>query len=376
MNLTISRFFKGLWIAGLLGTLTVSAQETATVNQNNVNVRGRAGFNGEVITVLRSGEPVEVLDTVTLSETKSGEPAKWLKIALPANTPVWVHSDFIDPATHAVTANRLSVRGGPGVNYSVLGFADKGTAVSEISRKGSWIEISPTPNLSGYIAASMVTLAPKSATVAAATPADKPTIAASVTAPPAETITDGTIAEATVSDGDVTEMVLLVDETSIPSSEPAKRAVAPPVKHSLPGSTATVVADPAPAIVSSSPMNDRPLSDDERARQSLEDRTRAGQRWYIESDTDDRLLKDLPEIRRRVTREGVIRNTMSIQAPADYSLNSERNGTRLNYLYTTSTNVPLAELLGMRVRINGEEGIDARWPNTPVLLIKTLDVIP
>ena len=34
------------------------------------------------------------------------------------------------------------------------------------------------------------------------------------------------------------------------------------------------------------------------------------------------------------------------------------------------------ELLGLRVRITGEEGIDARWPNTPVLLIKSLDVIP
>ncbi len=376
MNLTISRFFKGLWIAGLLGTLTVSAQETATVNQNNVNVRGRAGFNGEVITVLRFGDPVEVLGTVTLSKTKSGEPAKWLKISLPANTPVWVHSDFIDASTHAVTANRLSVRGGPGVDYSVLGFADKGTPVSEISRKGSWIEISPTPNLAGYIAASMVTAAPRSATVAAATPTATPKNSAPVTAPPAEPITDETIVEATVTDGDLTETVLVVDETSIPSSEPAGRVATPPVKHSLPGSTATVVADPAPAIVSSGRANDRPLSDDERAHQSLEARTRAGQRWYIESDTDDKLLKDLPEIRRRVTREGVIRNTMSIQAPSDYGLNSEHNGTRLNYLYTTSTNVPLAELLGMRVRINGEEGIDARWPNTPVLLIKTLDVIP
>jgi hypothetical protein len=260
------------------------------------------------------------------------------------------------------------VRGGPGVNYSVLGFIDKGTPVTEISRKGNWLEISPTPNLAGYIAASMVTTA--------AAPAPAPAVATSPAATPPATLTEETAVEATVTDGDVAETVLVIDETSILSDEPVAPVTQEPVKQTLPGSTTTVVADPAPAIVSSGPMTDRPLTSDERARMVLEERTRAGQRWYVESDQDDKVLKDLPEIRRRVTREGIISNAMSIQSPTEYGLNSERNGMRLNYLYTSSTNVPLAELLGVRVRITGEEGIDPRWPNTPVLLIKSLDVIP
>jgi len=370
MNLTISRFIKGLWIAGLLGTLTVSAQETGTVKQNNLNVRGRAGFIGEVITRLRSGETVKILDKVTLSKTKSGEPAKWLKIALPANTPVWVHGDFIDPATKAVTAKRLSVRGGPGVNYSVLGFADKGTTVSEISRKGNWVEITPTPNLSGYIAADMVALPPATTTPATETPAIVP----AKTLPPAN---EAAVVAAVATDaGPAEETDLVVDETSIPSSEPTTPATLKPVKQTLPGSTATVVAEPAPAIVSTSPSTDRPLTPVERARLALEARTRAGQHWDVTGDPDDKLLKDLPEVRRLVTREGLIRNTISIQSPSDYSLNSARNGTRLNYLYTSATDFPLAQFLGFHVRITGEEGIDSRWPDTPVLLIKSLDVIP
>lgn len=366
MNLTISRLIRGLWIAGLLGTLTVSAQETGTVTQNNVNVRGRAGFIGEVVTRLNSGETVEILDRVTLSKTKSGEPAQWLKIALPANTMVWVHGNFVDPVSNTVTANHLQVRGGPGINYSVLGILDSGTPVTETSRKGNWIEISPSPNLAAFIAASMVSVAPPATAV----------VAESSTSPAEVVVSEEQITETTIEEDTDEVTLLVVDETAILAEELVEPIEQKPVKQTLPGSTTTVVAEPAPAIIDSDPTLDRPLTADERARLALEERTRAGQRWYIDGDPDDALLADLPEHRRKVTREGLIRRTMSIQSPSDFSLNSERGGVRLNYLYTSSKNVPLGELLGVRVRITGEEGIDARWPDTPVLLIKSLDVIP
>ena len=132
MNSTISRFIRGLWIAGLIGTINLEAQETGVVSRDNVNVRGRAGFIGEVITRVDAGETVVVLDRQTLSNPKSGEPAEWLKISLPQNTPVWVHGSYVDAASQTVSASRLKVRGGPGVNYSVLGFVERGTPVTEI----------------------------------------------------------------------------------------------------------------------------------------------------------------------------------------------------------------------------------------------------
>lgn len=362
MNLTISRFIRGLWIAGLVGTTSVSAQEVGTVSENNVNVRGRAGFIGEVLTKVNSGESVQVLDRVTLSRTKSGEPAEWLKIALPANTPVWIHGSYVDPTSLTVTASRLKVRGGPGVNYSVLGFVERGTTVTEISRKGDWLEIAPTQHLSAYIAASMVNLA-------------APAVAKTATPSPDSSTQAQPVVEATTEEP-IVETVLVAEEETLPSSEPIEPPGQEPVKQTLPGSTTTVVADPAPAIVATDPTADRPLTQSERAQLALEQRTRDGQRWYVEGDPDDALLAELPEYRRKVTREGIIRRTASIQSPSSFSLNSERNGLRLNYLYTSSTNVPLGELLGVRVRITGEEGIDERWPNTPVLLIKSLDVIP
>ena len=41
----------------------------------------------------------------------------------------------------------------------------------------------------------------------------------------------------------------------------------------------------------------------------------------------------------------------------------------MDYLYTTSTNLSLARYKGLTVLVQGEEELDERWPNTPVLTI-------
>ncbi|MGN6555765.1 MAG: SH3 domain-containing protein, partial [Verrucomicrobiota bacterium] len=68
----------------------------ATVVAHRVNVRGRAGLIGEVIARLTNGEPVTVIEEVTLKNSKANEPSAWAKIQLPAGAHVWVHSSFID----------------------------------------------------------------------------------------------------------------------------------------------------------------------------------------------------------------------------------------------------------------------------------------
>src|SRR5688572_32247802 len=74
----------------------VSGPGPAVVRQNNVNVRGKAAINSEVITRLTRGQKVNVLEEVTLNKPKQDEPAKWLKISLPTNATVWAHASFID----------------------------------------------------------------------------------------------------------------------------------------------------------------------------------------------------------------------------------------------------------------------------------------
>src|SRR6185295_3597776 len=68
----------------------------AMVIASNVNVRGRAGLKGEVLTHVTKGEPVTVLEEVILKRSGPDEPSAWAKIVLPTNTHVWVHSSFLD----------------------------------------------------------------------------------------------------------------------------------------------------------------------------------------------------------------------------------------------------------------------------------------
>jgi hypothetical protein len=376
MNFTLFRSFRGVLCLSALLAGASHAAETATISAGTANVRGRAGFIGEVITHLKQGDPVTILDRVTLTSPKAGEPAEWLKIALPANTPVWVHGSYVDPAAKTVTASRLTVRGGAGINYSVLGFLSQGTAVKEIRRQGDWIEIEPTAELHAFVAASVVNLQPAAATTA-------PTVATAAPVPvqtaPAETVTPPPAEATTTATEPVPDTTTVATPVVQAPAAPAGSDIGTPVATTPPTTpppTTTIIAEPAPAIATPPVDAGRELTIEERAQQVLERRTRDSQRWEVAIGPDDQILRELPEQRRQVTREGKIRRAVSIQAPGDFILTHAESGLRLNYLYTSSTNLPLKELHGVKVRIQGEEGIDSRWPGTPVLLIKSLEVLP
>ncbi|MBI3876040.1 MAG: hypothetical protein HY300_08820 [Verrucomicrobia bacterium] len=70
-----------------------------------------------------------------------------------------------------------------------------------------------------------------------------------------------------------------------------------------------------------------------------------------------------------------MRRTLNLQAPTDYALESADSGKIINYLFTT-VNLPWNTLRGRTVIVTGEEAIDKRWPNTPVLKVETLKTLP
>jgi hypothetical protein len=71
----------------------------------------------------------------------------------------------------------------------------------------------------------------------------------------------------------------------------------------------------------------------------------------------------------------VVRGTFSIQAPTHFELVSPQTGRVINYLYTTSVSLDLHEYKGLRIVVTGEEGLDERWRNTPVITIQKIQVI-
>lgn len=80
-------------------------------------------------------------------------------------------------------------------------------------------------------------------------------------------------------------------------------------------------------------------------------------------------------VKRIVQRQGVVRGTTSIQAPSPVALFSLDTGRVVDYLYTTSPNLDLRRYKGLQVIVTGEEGLEERWGNTPVLTIQKIQVL-
>jgi uncharacterized protein YgiM (DUF1202 family) len=286
----------------------ISGPGPAVVSQRNVNVRGQAAINSEVITRLNRGDRVTVLEEVTLKKPKQDEPAKWAKIALPTNATVWAHASFIDQTNYTVTATRLNLRTGPSENHSVIGRVPKGTTVRPIDQKGEWVKLEPPADAYGFVAAHLLARDTSAA----------PTLAAGTTPdsvpPPIETAVPAT-----------------------PAPAPAADPTVPP-----PTDTAT----PAPPI-DAPPATETPAAPPE-----------------------DTLIK------RVVTREGIVERSVSIQAPTHFILQSLDTRKAINYLYSPSTNVTLKDYRGQRIVVTGEELLDERWPNTPVIEVEKIEAVP
>ena len=82
-----------------------------------------------------------------------------------------------------------------------------------------------------------------------------------------------------------------------------------------------------------------------------------------------------PPPQRIVEREGLVRGTTSIQAPTHFELISTENHRAIDYLYTPSPELDLRRYKGLRVIVTGEEGLEERWGNTPVITIQKIQVL-
>jgi len=270
----------------------------ATITGDNVNVRGRATFVGEILKRLKKGDTVNVIEQVYLSKPKPNEPSQWAKITYPAGVNVWVHSQFIEATNSSVKPKRLNMRGGPGENYSVVGVLAQGDVVKEVSRKGVWVEVAAPEKAYAFVAAEYL----KQDGTAPAVP----TIVSISNEKPPETTT--------VPDGN-TVVVPPVDE---------------PNTNDVVNATPTVPVNPEES--------------------------------------------EVPPPPRIVAHEGVVRPTVSIQAPTIYEIWDPKTRMTINYLHTTSTNLDLSLYKNLRIVVTGEESLDPRW-KTPVITIQRIQVV-
>jgi uncharacterized protein YgiM (DUF1202 family) len=318
-------------------TKAPSPQPTGVIKGNNVNIRGKPALSSEVVAQLHEGDRVKILEEITLKDAKQGEPEKWLRIALPQSVPVWIHSSYIDPASKAVKANRLNLRSGPGENHNVLGRVEKGTVVKELETRGEWVRIEPPAETFAYVAAFLVLSEPAapSAGVAATKPATQPTTEPAATTPPP-----------------------ITDEKQVavapPPPPPAEEITAPPPVTE----PAVAEATPPPAPAEKAPVE-------------------LTQPTFAEQPAVEAVKEPESPPKRIVRREGIVRRSASIQAPTYFALEAVQNRRTINYLHSpASNNIVLKDFYGARVMVTGEEIVDERWPNTPVIKVETLKTMP
>ncbi|MGD0538177.1 MAG: SH3 domain-containing protein [Verrucomicrobiota bacterium] len=313
----------------VLAPAGVGAPSTAVVNRDHVNIRAQATMTAEIIAQLQKGETVTVLDTAKNPGASGDEPAAWSKIVLPADTPVWVYAPSIDPATKAVRVPKLNVRAGPGSNFSAIGSLTKGTVVSDIRVLDQWMEVTAPSSSFAYVAAQF--LDPTNAAPAQAHAATKPVPSTETAPPPPVATTPPPLLPRPVT----TERPTVVP--AVPP--PATNEPAPPVnaKPEPPTPAPTAAAEPKPEVAP-------PATD--------------------------------PTRKRIVSREGIVRDTLSIQAPTDYELVGADTGKVLNYLLPASPAIKLRPYHGQRIIVTGEEQFDPRWKVTPMIVVQTIELAP
>jgi hypothetical protein len=70
-----------------------------------------------------------------------------------------------------------------------------------------------------------------------------------------------------------------------------------------------------------------------------------------------------------------VRPSISPVAPTFYELYDADSGNAINYLYSSSTNLDLSRYNNYLIMVTGEEGMAARWKDTPVLTVQKIYVV-
>jgi uncharacterized protein YgiM (DUF1202 family) len=295
------------------------APGSAEVNATELVVRGQAGMKGEMVGHLYKGDNVVILEEIDLSHHEADEPSQWAKISYPTNGHVYVDAKYID-ASGMVKTKKLNLRAGPGENFSVVGVVEQGTQLTPEGAKGNWMRVDPPANAYAFVAAKFLTQ-------------------------------------------EANQQVASSSSTTV-APEGGPGSMSPGYNNGgmngngmngggmnggqTPSPTPTQVQEPSPIITQPTPEQEAPPA------------------------------PAAPSVR-VVQHEGVVGPVGSMIAPTAFKLYNPDTKVDIDYLYavpgTSISNDQLMQLQDDRVVVTGEEGIDQRWPNTPVIAIQSIQVI-
>jgi len=346
------------------------------VRGTKVSARGKATIFSALVFQFNQNEPLNILEEIAIANPKAGEPRRWYRVQVPSDAGLWVHSDYLNPATTidgvngqgkpiklnvaAVKASLLNVRGGSGEEFPILSKLPQGAQVVLTgASKAKWREVLAPKNASVYVAAQFITRQKITSGVAEVPqiPAPNPTVT-----PPAANPATAPIKPASPIQ---------------PANPAAPPASVVPVEIKKFGQTNPQT--PGGVQIKSNPSTKNPPTTTNSVKPAVPSKPKetvkpiqiAKANPALPAPTTAKPTTDAPV--RIVHREGIIRRTLDIQSPSGYVLEHLESGKKINYLVLDKKiALKLNWFIGKQVLVTGEEALDARNAVTPVLLVSTL----
>jgi len=276
------------------------------------------------------------------------------------------------PGPAVVAANHVNVRGQPKLNSEVVTRLTNGqpvTVIEEITRNNSgpeepsaWAKIQLPPNAHVWVKASYLddnkAVKPRKLNLRAG-PGENYSVLGRVQR--------GDTLNQINSKGEWIEIE--------PPTNAYAFVAAQYLKQESPGAVAAIPAEPASQTNVTEPPAVATATTESQTTNAATATTNAVVENVQPESTDTTPKADEPPPKRIVQREGVVRGTFSIQAPTHFELVSPENGQPIDFLYTPSPLLDLRRYKGLRIIVTGEEGLEERWGNTPMLTIQKIQVL-
>jgi len=143
-----SKILCSIIVAVLLIICSTDAlAERLTIKVPLANIRSGPGTKYDIIWNVEKYHPIVVLE-------KSGP---WYHFRDFEEDEGWIHKSLINKIPSVITnKEKCNIRSGPGLNYKILFYVEKGIPFKVIKRKGKWINIQHADGDRGWIHKSLV----------------------------------------------------------------------------------------------------------------------------------------------------------------------------------------------------------------------------
>ncbi len=329
-------------------------------------MRSDISTNSDIIEKAAKGAKYIAVERDTITPPIEGMPASWIKVRL-NSSPVYIKSDLLNADGTAKT--NLNLREGPGTTHKIVGKLKQGEKITILGTEGEWTKVEG-PEAFGYIAEEYIQLtgpvekspAPEVKTEKSEPSTPEKTIASTVTIEPAKpkpVKAPEPKTETAPAENEAPEVVDVQVEESTPVTPEA-----PAVKTEQPAAENNTVKE---AETPAAEVNTVKTEKKQIVIVPVSTQTNSTIGTPTTPTTADGI--------RIARREGIVRLNESPAAPAYYSLYNIYDRRMMNFLYITKdSEISLRPYAGKKVIVTGPESIDPRWPNHPLLTVKTIEL--